>query len=95
MNKGLRPIRVMTRKRILMNEFEQKSHERLSQNRARQAFELIKLFIYIFEMTDDFTIDKTLIHRLVSFKAAYLIRFAHKPNKRSLFLLLKSPFIRH
>ena len=28
---------------ILMNEFEQESHERASQNRARRAFELIKL----------------------------------------------------
>jgi len=26
-----------------MNEFEQESHERASQNRARRAFELIKL----------------------------------------------------
>jgi len=28
---------------ILMNDFEQESHERASQNRARRAFELIKL----------------------------------------------------
>jgi len=41
-----------------MNEFEQESHERSSQNRAKQAFVLIKrkLFLFIFE------IDKTLIH---------------------------------
>jgi len=34
---------------ILMNEFEQESHERASQNRARRPFELIKLKLcYLF-----------------------------------------------
>jgi len=39
-----------------MNKFEQESHERSSQNRARQAFVLIKLklFLFIFEMTNRF-----------------------------------------
>jgi len=35
----------------LMNEFEQESHKHASQNRARQAFELIKLklcFVFLF-----------------------------------------------
>jgi len=31
-----------------MNEFEQKSHERSSQNRERRAFVLIKLKLYLF-----------------------------------------------
>jgi len=42
----------MTRKKvlfILMNEFEQESHERSLQNRARRAFVLIKLkLLYLF-----------------------------------------------
>jgi len=39
----------MTRKKelfILVNEFGQESHECLSQNRARQAFVLIKLKLF-------------------------------------------------
>jgi len=42
---------------ILLNEFEQESHKCSSQNRARRAFVLIKLklFLFIFEMTDHFT----------------------------------------
>jgi len=41
-NKGLRTLRAMTWRKILMNEFEQETHERSSQNRARRAFVLIK-----------------------------------------------------
>jgi len=33
---------------ILMNEFEQESHERTSQNRARRPFELMKLKLCYF-----------------------------------------------
>jgi len=33
---------------ILMNEFEQESHKRASQNRARRQFELIKLKLFHF-----------------------------------------------
>jgi len=33
---------------ILINEFEQESYERASQNRARRAFELIKLKTLLF-----------------------------------------------
>jgi len=38
-----------------MNDFEQESHKHSSQNRASQAFELIKLELFIFEMTNCFT----------------------------------------
>ncbi len=55
---------------ILMNEFEQESHERASQNRARRAFVLIKLkLLDLFVKWPLVWLDKTLIHRLVSFKA--------------------------
>ncbi len=48
---------------ILMNEFEQES-------RARRAFVLIKLkLLYLFVKWPLVWLDKTLIHRLVSFKA--------------------------
>jgi len=43
---------------ILMNEFEQESHERASQNRERRAFVLIKLKLFYISL------DK-----MVSFKA--------------------------
>ncbi len=42
---------------IMMNEFEQESHERASQNRARRAFVLIKLkllFLFFIFMADRF-----------------------------------------
>jgi len=53
-----------------MNEFEQESHKRASQNRARRAFELIKLKLcYLFIKLVIVSLDKTLIHRLESFKA--------------------------
>jgi len=54
---------------ILMNEFKQESHKRASQNRARRAFELIKLKLcYLLIKSAIVSLDKTLIHRLVSFK---------------------------
>jgi len=53
-----------------MKEFEKESHERSSQNRARRAFELIKLkLFYLILKWPIVLLDKTLIHRLVSFKA--------------------------
>jgi len=70
-----RTFRVMTRKKdlfILMNEFEQESHKCSSQNRARQTFVLIKLKLcYLFLKWPIVSLDKTLIHRLVSFKASF------------------------
>jgi len=57
---------------ILLNEFELESHERAPQNRARRAFDLIKLkliFILFFLKRAIVSLDKTLIYRLESFKA--------------------------
>jgi len=68
-----RTLRVMTRKKdlfILMNEFEQESHKHSSQKRARRGFVLIKLkLFYIFFKWPIVSLDNTLIHHLVSFKA--------------------------
>jgi len=59
---------------ILMNEFEQESHERASHNRARRSFEVIKLKLcYLFIKWAIFSLDKTLIHRLESFKAFWTV----------------------
>jgi len=58
----------------LMNEFEQESHKHASQNRARQAFELIKLKLcFCFFKWAIVSLDKTLIHYLVSFKALWTV----------------------
>jgi len=54
-----------------MNKFEQESHERSSQNRAKRAFVLIKLkLLYLFFKWQIVLVDKTL-HRLVLFKALW------------------------
>jgi len=63
----------MTQKRFVHFD-EQESHERASQNRARQVFELIKLKCLIVSL------DKTLIHRLdwcplKTFEAALKLSF--------------------
>jgi len=54
---------------ILMNEFEQESQKRASQNRARWPFELTKLKLcYLFIIWVIVSLDTTLIHHLESFK---------------------------
>jgi len=59
---------------ILMNEFEQESHKRASQNRVRRQFELIKLKLFYFLFKWEIvSLDKTLIHRLESFKALWTV----------------------
>jgi len=63
---------------ILMNEFEQESHERASQNRARRPFELIKLklcYYYYFFKNAIVLLDKTLIHRLQQLQFAMKLSF--------------------
>jgi len=58
----------------LINKFEQESHKRVSQNRARWPFELIKLKLcYLFIKWAIVLLDKTLIHRLESFKALWTV----------------------
>jgi len=53
-----------------MNEFKQESHKHASQNRSRRLFEPIKLKLcYLFYKRVVVSLDKTLIHRLGSFKA--------------------------
>jgi len=53
-----------------MNEFEQESHKRASQNKARRPFVLIKLQLcYLFNKLAIISLDKTLIHCLEMFKA--------------------------
>jgi len=55
-----------------MNEFEQESHECSLQKRARRAFVLIKLKLFKLFLNDrSFLLDKTLIHRLLLFKALW------------------------
>jgi len=63
---------------ILMNEFEQESHKHASQNRARRAFELIKLKLcYLFIKWVIVLLDKTLIHHLESLKAIWTVSSLH------------------
>jgi len=59
---------------IFMNDFEQESHKRSSQNRASWAFVLIKhKLCYLFIKWPLVSLDKTLIHRLESFKALWTV----------------------
>jgi len=63
---------------ILMNELEQESHRRASQNRARRAFEFIKLKLcYLFIKWVIVLLDKTVIHRLESFKTLWTVCSLH------------------
>jgi len=63
---------------IFKNKFEQESHKRASQNRARRPFELLKLKLcYFFFKWAIVSFDKTLIHHLESFKALWTVCSLH------------------